>query len=55
VKKHVLAAPDVNKPETPVGLPLDRAFCHFLIDSKNVDDALPDTTGSGFYAAPRKS
>jgi hypothetical protein len=29
VKKHVLTAPNVDKPKTLFGLLLDRAFCHF--------------------------
>jgi hypothetical protein len=53
VEEHVLSGRRVDESEAFVREFLDRAFCHFLIDSKSVNAALPDTTGSGCSATSK--
>jgi len=51
VKKHVLVAPGVDKPEALVRESLDRAFCHLTNSSKSVLQRCPKTPCSGCSTA----
>jgi hypothetical protein len=53
VKKHVLAASGVDKPEALVRESLDGAFCHLSNSSKSVQQRCPKTPCSGCSAANR--
>ena len=47
MKKHVLAAPGLDKPEAPVRKSLDGAFCHLFHFLRDRPEALPENTVLG--------
>ncbi len=49
MKKHVLAAPDVDKPESPVRESLDGAFCHLPHLLRDRPGDLPENTVLGIF------